>query len=495
MKFLNDLAKQKLDELYGNISKTFEWVSSDVPPSDWSGPTHLRENRQLNYFTKGAFEIRKNAINELIKQIDSFEESESKRLFCEMILLPCSKIYVSEKHGQLNFDRIYLAVQIFLHYKRKNNRLFIDLSKIIKHILIFCEPDSNESISESIPERPSHTGESWEEPHLKETLFEIIKNIDNLEVQILALNLIIDGCHDFFRFTPTFGMSDYYEKFYIFYRNYYVNELIELDYPNKSSILERAVERICLMEKYIGRDKPDELKKIVVATLKINLEDDKRISKIFNFINMIDRICIKIEVLEFVCSDSLLFDSLKPVIVDEYYILKSLIDNNPHEELHVWHRVLSNCTQEDKLTLHNIGALLENANGPGGSTTINAENIGIPKMPELSEEQKKKDFESGLKYIENGNYQKAIKFYEHILETNPQDVPACCNKGTCLYELGHFQEAIECYDRAIGVNSQNSHAWYNKGVTLKKLGQHHDALICLEKAHQLGHKLAGSEMG
>jgi len=38
-----------------------------------------------------------------------------------------------------------------------------------------------------------------------------------------------------------------------------------------------------------------------------------------------------------------------------------------------------------------------------------------------------------------------------VLELNPNNVNAWCNKGYCLEMLGKYQKAIECFDKAIKI--------------------------------------------
>ena len=49
----------------------------------------------------------------------------------------------------------------------------------------------------------------------------------------------------------------------------------------------------------------------------------------------------------------------------------------------------------------------------------------------------------GASLISNGKYEESIKYYDKILEINPNDANALLNKGSVLIELNKFDEAIE----------------------------------------------------
>jgi tetratricopeptide (TPR) repeat protein len=56
-----------------------------------------------------------------------------------------------------------------------------------------------------------------------------------------------------------------------------------------------------------------------------------------------------------------------------------------------------------------------------------------------------------------------------VIDIDPQDAGAWCNKGVSFGLLGWLKEAIECFEIAIDINPHHASSWYNKGITLLKL--------------------------
>ncbi|HZK60708.1 MAG TPA: tetratricopeptide repeat protein, partial [Anaerovoracaceae bacterium] len=86
---------------------------------------------------------------------------------------------------------------------------------------------------------------------------------------------------------------------------------------------------------------------------------------------------------------------------------------------------------------------------------------------------------------ETGNYDKAIEYFDKVIEINPENDWAWQNKGVSLSNLGREEEAIECYDRALELNPQNDRAWENKGVSLSNLGREEEAIECFDEVLSL----------
>jgi len=87
--------------------------------------------------------------------------------------------------------------------------------------------------------------------------------------------------------------------------------------------------------------------------------------------------------------------------------------------------------------------------------------------------------------ISNGRYEESIKYYDRILEINPEDQKALLNKGSVLIELDKFIEAIKYYDRILEINPNNVKALASKGIALSHLQLYDEALIVLDKALSL----------
>lgn len=88
----------------------------------------------------------------------------------------------------------------------------------------------------------------------------------------------------------------------------------------------------------------------------------------------------------------------------------------------------------------------------------------------------------GIALISENRYEEAIKYYDKILEINPNDEKALLNKGSVLIELDRIEEAIKHYERIIEINPNNVKALASKGIALAHLQEYNDALVMIDKA-------------
>ncbi|HJD59251.1 MAG TPA: tetratricopeptide repeat protein [Rickettsia endosymbiont of Omalisus fontisbellaquei] len=85
-----------------------------------------------------------------------------------------------------------------------------------------------------------------------------------------------------------------------------------------------------------------------------------------------------------------------------------------------------------------------------------------------------------------GMYNKALKFYDRVIELYPDYAYAYCGKGNALYCLGEKEKAIEAYDHAIKFASDDRLIYYcAKGRVLNNLGREREALDCFNKAFEI----------
>ncbi len=75
----------------------------------------------------------------------------------------------------------------------------------------------------------------------------------------------------------------------------------------------------------------------------------------------------------------------------------------------------------------------------------------------------------------SGRYKEAIDCYDKSLEIDPNNANVLNNKGNALYNLGKYVEAIDCYDKVLEIDPNSVYAWNNKGFSLDKLGRHNEA--------------------
>lgn len=88
----------------------------------------------------------------------------------------------------------------------------------------------------------------------------------------------------------------------------------------------------------------------------------------------------------------------------------------------------------------------------------------------------------GIALISENRYEEAIKYYDKILEINPNDEKALLNKGSVLIELDRIEEAIKHYERIIEINPNNVKALASKGIALAHLQEYNDALVMIDRA-------------
>lgn len=91
-------------------------------------------------------------------------------------------------------------------------------------------------------------------------------------------------------------------------------------------------------------------------------------------------------------------------------------------------------------------------------------------------------FNKGNALCELGKFKEAIIFFDKALEINPQDWEALHNKGNALLKLFRFNEALGCYGRALELNPNDTDTLYNKGNLLLRLGKFEEAAQQFEKA-------------
>ena len=78
-----------------------------------------------------------------------------------------------------------------------------------------------------------------------------------------------------------------------------------------------------------------------------------------------------------------------------------------------------------------------------------------------------------------GKLQKAISYYDEILEENPNHLGCLNNKGYALSKLKDYDSALKCYDAALKINPDDLSLLVNKISSLRKKGNLMGALsIC-----------------
>ena len=87
-----------------------------------------------------------------------------------------------------------------------------------------------------------------------------------------------------------------------------------------------------------------------------------------------------------------------------------------------------------------------------------------------------------LKYLDERRYEKALKYFNRLVEVDYNNKDFWIVKGFCHVHLGDFQGSLECFDRAISIDPMDSICWLNKGNALASLGRFKGAIKCFDKA-------------
>ena len=102
-----------------------------------------------------------------------------------------------------------------------------------------------------------------------------------------------------------------------------------------------------------------------------------------------------------------------------------------------------------------------------------------PKKEENSYEDWVKE---GDKYLDSGDYEKAIECYIKALEIDSKDPYVWSNLAYAYYHQRNYDLALEAISTALELAPENSEFWYLKGLIHYKLGQYHKAYNCFIRA-------------
>ena len=101
--------------------------------------------------------------------------------------------------------------------------------------------------------------------------------------------------------------------------------------------------------------------------------------------------------------------------------------------------------------------------------------------PAHSQTDEESLMEKAMNAVINSQYEKAIKYFDKILESDPDNVKALINKGSALGSLKKPLDAIDNYDKVLEIEPNNIPALNNKGTALANLQQYDEALSYFDK--------------
>lgn len=84
-----------------------------------------------------------------------------------------------------------------------------------------------------------------------------------------------------------------------------------------------------------------------------------------------------------------------------------------------------------------------------------------------------------------GDFEKSLSLQNEILNFDPEDAQAHCNRGLCFAGMGKHEDAIRDFDHAIMLAPDYMASYYNRGISLAETGQPEKAINDLTKAIEL----------
>jgi lipoprotein NlpI len=85
-----------------------------------------------------------------------------------------------------------------------------------------------------------------------------------------------------------------------------------------------------------------------------------------------------------------------------------------------------------------------------------------------------------MSYMGQGEYEKAIDFFDKIIAMDPMYTPAWNDKGVAFMEMKEFDQALECFEKVMTIDPTNSMPIYNMGYVFLILERYEDALQAFE---------------
>lgn len=94
-------------------------------------------------------------------------------------------------------------------------------------------------------------------------------------------------------------------------------------------------------------------------------------------------------------------------------------------------------------------------------------------------------FDRGVLQAERGNYQRALDFFEVVLERAPDFALAYANAGFCHFKLGKADAALSAYEQARILAPEDAELFYDMGCIHHSQGRKQDAMECFQEALRL----------
>ena len=94
-------------------------------------------------------------------------------------------------------------------------------------------------------------------------------------------------------------------------------------------------------------------------------------------------------------------------------------------------------------------------------------------------------FELANTYKNRGDMERAIYYYQKVLDIVPDSANTYLNMGNAFKVLGQTDKAVSCYRKVLEMHPEDTGAWINIGLAFKERGMNREALCCYERAIEI----------
>lgn len=100
----------------------------------------------------------------------------------------------------------------------------------------------------------------------------------------------------------------------------------------------------------------------------------------------------------------------------------------------------------------------------------------------------------GLRFFEQGKYDKALECFDRALKINPNFVHGLICKADTLNKMGKPEEALRCCEKTIVLAPENPYIWFCRGEAHELIGDYKKAIESIRKAEELFRKEGAREL-
>ena len=118
---------------------------------------------------------------------------------------------------------------------------------------------------------------------------------------------------------------------------------------------------------------------------------------------------------------------------------------------------------------------------------------GCAATEKINETDSDEQLNQGIALLEEGQYDRAIAYFNKAIELNPRDADAYNNRGLAYFEgKGQYDKAIVDYNKAIELNPRSAAAYNNRGLAYGYKGKYDKAISDCNKAIELNPRSAAA---